>query len=334
MAKLTLGSVKTTMGRVLGKSTSSSDLVSYINEAQERLIARGDWWGTIVRYRFCANEAKLTWPRWVGSVRRINVCHNNVPIANQWYEFVGNGPGTLHDTDDPGLVLEDMGEACIFNDISGTNKKIYVISDQPESGKYICIQGYDENNKWVKTTYNGSLVDGEYIAVTNTGTLSTTVFANVSSIIKDSTSGTVTISEYDTGAGTYTPIGQYEHDEERPIYRRSRIPGLANLGSCGCDSDVCASGDTSIQAMIKLRHVPVSSDNDWLIIGNIAALKDMVMSIVYAEKENPQMSEYYEKRAVRELESEVEDMNKGAFGPHMDNIDPYLFGAGSIEGVI
>jgi len=336
MAKLTLGSVKATIAEALGKSTGSTEVTRLINEAQERLVEMDDWLGTVVRYRFCANYAKLTWPHWAEGVRKINVCNQTTPIANRWYEFVGVGPGTLHDTDNPGLVCQDMGQAPTFGDISGENKKLYVKSDEAESsGLYLVAQGYDDDNKWVRTTQDGSLADGERITIDSTGNTSTTVFANVSGIrISGTTTGTVTLSEYDTSYGTYTPIGQYEPGELRPLYSRIRIPGLAAYDNCGCSDDPCETGFTSVMAMLKLKHVTLSDDNDWLILQSLPALKNMVLSIKYEESERPDKAEYFKAKAVDILDKQLANHHKGESFPNHDIQDRYIWGAGSIEGVV
>jgi hypothetical protein len=336
MAKLTLGLAKPTIARVLGKSTNSTEVVDYINEAQARLMVRGDWRGTVVRYRSCVNDAKLTWPRWVEAIRKINVCHTNAPMLNRWYEFVGQGPGTLHDEDDPGLVHVDMGEAPTFDDIGGVDRVLKVQSDETETDTlYLIAQGYDENNEWIKTTHDGAIVDGEYILISSTPHYSTKEFSNVSAVrITGTTVGNVLLSEYEPTTTVTKPLGIYEPGETTPSYRRSRIPGLEAYDNCGCESDPCETGYTNVMVLAKLRHIPVVNDADWLVIGNLPALKDMVMSIVKAEKNLPSEADYYEARAIRELDKELEDHHKGETGPNVDVPDTHIFGFGSIQGVI
>ena len=330
MPKLTLGSVKSAIARVLGKSTSSSEVVDYINEAQEMLVNRGDWRGTVVRYAVCVADAKLTWPRWVEAIRKVTIAKSPAPIANRWYEFAGTGPGNLDDDDSPGLILQDMQEAPTFADISGTGKRLHAISNQTESsGLYICVQGYDENNEWIRTMHSGSLIDGEMLAVNTTGAYSTNYFSNVAAVRKDETAGVVTLSEYDVALAVFAPIGRYEADETAPLYRRSRVPGLADICDCQCDD-----GYVKVQVQAKLRHIPVVNNNDWLLIGNLPALKSMVLSISKSEKNLPAEAEYYEARAIKELEKELTNHHLGESLPMVDVLDYHTWGAGSIEGVI
>jgi hypothetical protein len=78
----------------------------------------------------------------------------------------------------------------------------------------------------------------------------------------------------------------------------------------------------------------VAKDTDWILIGNLPALKDMVMSILKAEKDLPEEAELYEARAIRELSKELVDHEGESSFPRYDVQDPRTFGAGSIIGVI
>lgn len=325
--RLNYGNVKNTIARVLGKHPDSPEVLDYTNEAQARLLTRGDWRGTIVRYRVAVQDAKLTWPRWIEAIRKVNVCGKAQPIASRWYEFVGIGPGNVTDDSLPGLSLIDMQEAPIFADISGANKRLHVISNRDEDDDtWICVQGYNENNEWIRTELNGEEVDGEYIQVGSAGAYSTSVYANIAAVRKDSTVGVVTLSEYEVvdGSPVFAPLGRYENDETNPLYRRSRIPGLEFYKN---------DGEVQVQVQAKLRHIQIVRDKDWLIIGNLPALKDMVMSIVKAEKNLAEESEYYESRAIRELERELANHHLGETMPTHDVQNLHIWG-NQVEGVI
>jgi len=332
--KTTLAQAKPVIARVLGRGIQSADVLQFINEAVQRLMTRGNWVGTVMRYRVAVNDAKLTWPRQIESILRCNVDGGQTPIANHWYEFANQGPGTINDDDAPGLILEDMGEACSFDDIEGVNKKLYVISDKPEAtGTRILLQGYDENNKWIRTLDDGEYVDGEYVTLTNAGSYTTNIFANLTSVIKDTSVGNVYVYEYDVATGVNKPMAMYEHDELNPSYRRSRIPLLTTIDSSGV-FDGCPEGYVVVDVLAKLKYIEAQAGTDFLLIGNLPAIKDMVMSIVKAEKNLPQEADYYEARAIRELEKELTNYTGGTTHPVFDTQDPNIWGAGAIQGVI
>lgn len=333
--RLTLSAAKSTIARVLGVSASDSRVASYINEAVQRLMTRGDWRGTVARYRICVNDAKLTWPRQIETILKCNVCSQPVVVANKWYEFAFSGPGTLADDSSPGLVLQDMGEACAFDDIAGTDKTIKVISDQTEaSGARILLQGYDEDSTWIRSydTTNSEWVDGEYVTLSTTAQYTTNYFSNLAGVIKPATVGTIFLHEYEASTGSTKPLAQYEHDETLPSYRRSRIPSLDTVGTCAGETN-CVTGTTTVNVLAKLRYIPVSADNDYIIIPNLPAIKDMVMSIDKAEKHLVGEAEYYEGRAIRELANELKNHEGGGI-PGYDMQEPSTFGVGWMEGVV
>lgn len=332
MNYLTLAAARPTIARILGRSESHSSVPDYINEAVQRLMVRGNWVGTVVRYRVCVNEAKLTWPRHIHTILKCNVCRSPVPVANGWYEFSGGGPGTLHDDDSVGLVLQDMGTASTFDDIGGTGRTLRVIGTEDEDDAEMLVQGYDDSNQWIRTVHNGALVDGEYFTIAPAGTVSAHVWSNVTRVIKPATDGNVLLYERDTATLVDKPMGIYEPDETEPSYRRSRIPALDTVGDCGTGH--CEDDHTAVNVKAKLRYIPVAQDTDWILIGNLPALKDMVMSILKAEKDLPEEAEIYEGRAIRELGKELVDHEGESSFPRYDVQDPSTFGAGSITGVI
>jgi hypothetical protein len=331
--RLTLAKAKPAIARVLGVSTSDPMVVDMINEATQRLMTRGDWRNTVVRYRICTHHAKLTWPRQIETILRANVNSAPITIANKWYEFAQGGPGTLSDDGAPGLVLEDMGEACAFDDIIGLDKLLAVKSSEAEDANArILLQGYDDTNNWVRThdALTGELVNGEYVSIGPNYSYTTTKFASLTGAIKPITNGTVLIQEYHAGTGSRKPLALYEPDEELPMYRRSRVPMLESVGG-GCDT--CVDGQAVLNVLAKMRFIPVREDTDYVLITNLPALKDMVMAIDKAEKHMMADAEYYESRAVRELASELKNHEGGAI-PQYDVQEPATFGVGHLEGVI
>ena len=332
--RLTLAQARPVIARVLGIAESDSRVADYLNEATQRLLPRGNWRGTIVRYRVQVSHAKLTWPRQIETILKCNVCDCPITVASRWYEFVTSGPGTLHDNDCPGLVLEDMDEAPAFDDIVGTDKVIRVQSSNAEaSGARILLQGYDENSMWIRTydTVESEWVDGQYVALSTTPKYTTKFFASLTGAIKPVTVGTIYLHEYESDTGSTKPLAIYEYDETHPSYRRSRIPSLDTFGSCGDDDAI--PGNTTVNILAKLRYIPVAAETDYVVISNLPALKDMVMSIDKAEKHLVQEAEYYENRAIRELVTELTNY-EGAAIPQLDIQNPAIFGAGALEGVV
>lgn len=310
MNRLTYGDVKTIVAKAAGINlTPSSRVAQYLNEATQRLMNRGKWVGTYGRFRICVSEGCLTWPRQVETIEAYAVCNRPGTIRSEWFEFQESGPGLLDADHLISNTLVDRGMACVFNDITRgvTNRKIKVYADVDESvHTSIIIQGYDENGQWIRTRPGGvgtPYIDGEQIAILSASATSDNFFTAITGVIKDETKGFVRLYEYNTDTAANTQaLAVYEPDETRPVYRRSFIPGLENLvGSGDCEN-------VSVTVSAKLKFIPVSGsdDNQWVMIGNLAALKLAVQGIVFEEKNMPSQAEIYLGKAVRELDVELQ----------------------------
>jgi hypothetical protein len=304
------------------------------NEGCSRMIVRGNWVGTVLRYRCCVQHAKLTWPRHVHSILKASVCRAAIPIGSPWYEFATAGPGILHDDDSPGYVLTHMDDACSFDDIDGANQTIRVLAMEAEdAGAQILLQGYNDSNQWIRTTDGTSFFEGEYVSLTQAGTDSAITWANLTGAIKPVTKGPIWIHQKDITTGALKPLAMYEPDETVPMYRRSRIPNLAEHGICQ-DDDCCADPTTKVNVMAKMKHVDAVNDDDYVSVPNLAAIKLMVMAIDKEEKNLFAEARQFEALAIRELEHELMSYHGGGAIPQYDVQEPALFGAGAIEGAI
>jgi len=307
MNRLTLSSVKPVIGRVLGVCATDSRITTYVNEAQERLMSKGKWVGTVQRYRMCLDSSCLTLPRQIETIEAWALCDTPLTVRSMWYEWVANGPGQRrHDLGSPSVLI-DRGTACVYQEMSGTNSFVNVLAAVAESASAkILLRGYDENANWIRTEYPapGTWIDGEYVAINTTGTRSTKKFSSITEVVKPVTNGPVNLFEWPQALGAnYQQIAYYESDETLPIYRRYLIPNIAN--ACGCNNSQDDCTNKTVTVIAKLRHIPVSNDNDFLILQNIAALKLMVMAILKEERNIWQEAMTYEGKAVAELQNEL-----------------------------
>lgn len=319
--RVTLGNAKDPMSgiaRVLNLSPTDARFTGYVNESIQRLIQTGElFWGTYARYQFCLTDGCLVWPREIAAIESVAVCSSPLTIRNQWFEFIdsvglqGDGSsgcssgscGWPYGGTCGGGNMYDRGTVPTFADIIGASKKIKVYCDIAEAaGAKILLQGFDANNNWIQTEVAGVWTDGEYVslnaAVPQT---STKFFSSLVSVQKPITKGAVRLYEYDTVLTTQRALAVYEPSETNPVYRRTMIPGLSN-GS-GDDEDEC--NTTQVTVMAKLEFIPAIVDTDWLLIGNLPAIKDMCQSIRKAENNEFSESVQWEARAVQALRREL-----------------------------
>lgn len=311
----------------------------FANQAMVRLLPRGQWRGTVVRYRFCVGpSACLTWPRQIESILAWAMCGRGGTIRSHYYEFLGYGPGQFatgcSSTASPtgccfasapcgnGSELVDRGLAVAFDDICGTGKKIRVYRDLAvDDGKTILLQGLDLNGNPVLTD-NGN-VNGEEITFAAPFVDTSTVwFPNgLTGVQKEATKGPVRLYEYDPVTALQRLLAIYEPDETLPEYRCSIVPGVA----CGRDSD-CE--QTSIIVLAKLKFVAVKAPTDYLLISNPAALKDMFQSIKKRQDNLISEAVAYEQSAVAELERELANFHGDGTSDPVAAINTAQYGGG------
>lgn len=292
-------------------------MVSYVNQAEEILLYKGPTQYSIGTFKFCLQRNCITWPRQIETVEGIAICGVPINVANSpWYEFLPTGPGMRGSCSDCsgtteesvnwcscGGILVPRGTAVTFQDIT-PSYNIRVVSGQNETGTpRILLQGYDENNQWIRT-YDATLgrwVDGEFLNISSTYQVSTKLFSSLVSVQKDESIGTVFVFE-DHLNGTIVQLAQYEWDECSPNYTRSYV----NLETLDADGNF---ESKSVFIRAKLRFYPVKNDTDWVLIGNLAALKSMVSSIKNRENNMIDLADALEAEAVRRLNEEERHFN-------------------------
>jgi hypothetical protein len=222
-------------------------------------------------------------PRGIATVEKASICGTAVPIRDIWYEFLENGFG-IRDTKNscwPEALYR--GNFCTFNDLKGTNKKLRFICDlASDVGKPVLALGYDENGNWIRTLQSGVIADGEVVLLAQApGTNSTHFFTTLTDLqFNTARDGQVWLYEYNTSDTTQRLIGQYGYDETRPTYARYFFPSIREKTNTagGCNQ-------TLVNIIAKLDFIPVKADTDYVGIGNIPALKEMMRAIYLAENE-------------------------------------------------
>src|SRR6188474_3058623 len=74
----------------VGLTTCDCRFTAMVNEAQQRLLNCGRWWGAYKRIRICVNDGCIVWPREVSAIDAISICQETLPIRNAWYEFLSD----------------------------------------------------------------------------------------------------------------------------------------------------------------------------------------------------------------------------------------------------
>jgi len=335
--KVTLGTAKTRIAKHLNLCATDARTIEYINEAQRRLIESGKWKGTYGRFNICATSGCIAWPRQIETIETVAVSENVGVVRNGWFEFVESGYGLLDNKDNVGYQLLDRGESPTHKDMSGAGKPIRVYAfNESDAGKTITIQGYDENNNWVRTVKSGSgadtvYQDGVVVTLVNGYVDTTTSFKSITGVLKDTTEGNVQLYEITVASPlTQVDIATYEPDETLPSYRRSLIPSLG--GAAGCED-----GDdkkVAVTVIAKLRFINAVNDTDVLMVSDLYAIKNMAVAIKLEENRDFGAATEYRNLAIESLQNQLANhMGDGAV-PVLQMTNLNTHGGGGIENVI
>ncbi len=331
MLSLRFSDIKSACSKAVNLCPDDARVLDYVNRAAERLLMDGRWKGTVQTFRFCLNaNGCIVWPREIETVEAVSICQHQTPVRSGWFEFQENGFGQIASDSNCLNALLDRGEACTFDDVIGTNKKLAIYADKTEAaGGTVTIQFWDQHGQFVRTQpglpTNTSWIDGERLSIpTTAGTyVYTTNLARagaIHSVAKTVTNGVIRLFEYDTTTAALRPLAVYQPDEEVPVYRRSLLPALNVVGDCE---------QQQVIVRAKLRFVPVRNDEDLLVISHREALRLACRAIF--EEENSLFAESTANwgLALRCLQQQLSH-HKGAEVLTMRVQSPRTFGGGSL----
>lgn len=350
MFNLIVSQARSAIARVLNVCETDPAVLTILNEAESRLLNRSDKpVGSLVRVKFCLNrQSCFSWPRQIQTVEAYAVCNQPGIIRGPAFEFIGypNGIGPQHGGGGwcGANMLLDRGTAVSFEDVNATSeaKKIELLAtNAADVGKTVILKYYDSNGNKVYTSIDGVVQEGEELTLVappaSVLTSRDVLTDGLYQVIKEVTDYPIIMYEVNSADTTDRTkmLSYYEPSETTPIYRRSFVPGV---GGCCADDDDDEEEDCDevrhITALVKLQHVPLVNNNDTLVIGNLPALKLMVMGILREEQNRFDESQYFKAEAARELDGELASYTGDGQVQAVRVQEPAIFGAGghSVSG--
>jgi hypothetical protein len=308
------------MAQVAGNCTTSAAFLGKLGAGIRRLMRRGDFYGTLQTIFVCAARGCVVWPRYVDTVRRINVCKHPIEVKNLWWKFMLNARNHYIQSDDCsnqfpqfcGAQCRMTGESAtvMYQDIpaADTYQVRAYIDAFADVGKTLTLFGTDTNGQSLKTFNNdGTVSDGITLTFASPFVATAINIRNVTRVRKDLTQGLVRLFAWDTVNLVLIDLAVYEASETNPEYVRYSldIPGCPIDGTPG----VVGSCPTArgVLAAVKLRFIPPVVGSDIIPIDNLDALKDIYQSLKFKEAGDLQNANAYEASAVRELNQQLRD---------------------------
>lgn len=298
-----------TAADIAGTCPDSAQFAARVNEATRRLMRRGDWSGTVVPIHVCSRAGCVVWPRYVGAVRKINVCKYPVPIKNVWYDFLEHRDRNAWGAWCGGEArMIGATEAATFSDIYGEGRFVRAYcTARADLGKGIQLFGEDNHGQPLRTkNSDGSYSEGITIIFAAPFASTSIYVRRIDRVIKDVTTGDVRLYGYNPTTDVLEDIALYSPTETVPSYARYQLhaqtwPTTTAPGAGSC----CPS--MSVLALVKLKFIKVQVDSDLVLIDNIDALKLMVQSLRFEENGDRESARGFETDAIRELNLQLRD---------------------------
>jgi len=257
-----------------------------INEAVNYILGIEDWHLTTQRMRFYTSRNVIVLPYFA---ERIINCRPDVSmddargmyagqIFSRTYEFMEHGPlNTM--SDGSGLqALADLGDGycTMFEADRDLQCHLAAFSTEPEDiGRNMEVRGtallghelltLGSPGQTVKINRWRGGIEGDIDQATYKK--SEGLVNEVSHVVKPVTKGYITLLAIDPLTNKTFFLAKYHPHETVPGFRRYKVinPDMVN-GTCWT-------------AMVKLRYVPATHDNDPLLVQNMPALKAMIQAL-------------------------------------------------------
>jgi hypothetical protein len=282
----------------------SGEFKQLLNDATQRLLYRGDWMGTVLPIQATVERGVVTFPRIVGSVRHVNICHRGIPVYGPWYSFLshywsgGNCCGAWQGWLGGRTHFTQFGRGVQFSAIPTATCVLKVYSIADDDGQVIQFFGLDPSGNPLRTDNgDGTWSDGISITLGSPSVIDTNLVASISRVLKPATQGAIQVSAWDTTLLVETPIAAFDPSDTNPSFAQYKLHTPA------CTTPV------QIQsiALVKLQFIPVVASTDPILIPNLHALSLFMQSIRFEQAGDRANAKAYQIDAVRELNLQLDD---------------------------
>jgi hypothetical protein len=316
--------------RIAGKCPTSQDFADLVNESVHRLLKRGAWFSTEVPVYMCVYQGCFVPPRYVLEIRKVNLCHQALPIRNLYYQFM---PAYQHNCGYQGwkgteVGFSQNGTSPVFQDVMGEGRLIRAYARaNSDLGKTMTIFGTDNNGQPLSTYQpDGSVTPGVTIVLASPFGSTATYVRHIDRIIRDATEDIVDVYAYNATTNLLEPVGQYEPNDTAPEFARYKLSAPWPYLSTGSVQPNCCGTAQGVVALVKLRYIEAVNDTDMVLIDDISALKKMILSIIREDAGDFQGAKAFEMDAVSTLNRQLEDHNpEDQFAASNDTLGPHVW---------
>lgn len=261
-------------------------VIQYLNEAQDKLWKRGHWWGSMARYNISLTAGLVTLPREIATIERVAYSNRILEVHDFWYEWLDNGWGPINESlPDGRATCEYRGRSPVFSQPLPPNKSLKIVCDLAvDAGKVALIQGYDDSlpPNWIRTQIGstGTFQSGVPLTMVQSVSLLTApstdyTWSSITDLqLPTNMQGQCWLYEFDIATQINRLIGQYNANNPRPSFAQYFFPFVLPQSP----------QPIVVEALAKLEFIPVAQPSDYLMIGNLPALKLACMAIKAEEE--------------------------------------------------
>jgi len=193
---------------------------------------------------------------------------------------------------------------------TGSNWNLIYDKDDPGGGDIVASSSSAVNYPWLASGWTVATS----IVVTELPRITANAFRSVDAINKTATKGWVRVYAVDPTTGAESCVAILAPDETLPMYRRYAIPGFENQQG------------SVVTVLAKRKFIPVTSDDDDLIVTNLGALKMMAIAIEKEENNNLNEAAKYEAKALDLLREELREVQGSAIGRPQVQMEAFAMG--------
>ena len=300
---LTLADIQTSRFQTAaGYGTASSDFLESVNDAVDGLTIRGDWSGLIspVQVQIDINSGCVVWPRFVGNVRKVNMCRGgSAEMRNVWWRFLDHrgehrGWGGWRGPE-RNVIFEKKVPIAIS--IPGPGNYIqFSVTEAADAGATATLFGLDNNGQPLQTLNgDGTWSPGSTIVA---GAQSTIFVSQIYRVVLAATNSTKTLSAYNPTTAVTVQLAQYQPYETNPSFTQDRITGF---------NPCCSGQQQTVLALIKFAKIPIQNPTDYIPINNRGALLDAVRACKAEDSNSTATAAGFWKSAIEKLNRQLED---------------------------
>lgn len=296
--QLTLAEVRAALYKEVDASDPNSpEFLLRLNEVIERLTYSGKWKGAVMYLNLPVSDTGfVTLPREYLGV--LSLRYRKIPrmVFTQFLPYMEAGPGEVDEAREFPGVLIDLGDGyATQSDIATAGTLRVIIGGAGDAAKTIRLFGEDEDGNPI---FDSSGIPGVALTTVNPAADTTVVFSRVTGI-QAPTNMTLPWTLSVVNSGTPTQIGSYQPGESRPSYRRYQT-GVTR---------------EPIQTLCQRRPIRVVNATDWVIPGNLSALRYGLQMMAFEFAGQQEQAEASFQGAIRFLNNESRISRAGATPP-------------------